>query len=119
MRGNEDDAVGRFETGARQVHDIARRRSGDRRRLRFGLIKQRERTAPRPADKDNLLVAATPGVLDPRPHVDCDLFNDQPAVVFRIAACRAQDMQPRANERRWHRQQLQSARGVHEQIERL
>src|SRR6516165_2864916 len=28
-------------------------------------------------------------------------------------------MQPRANERRWHRQQLQSARGVHEQIERL
>src|SRR6516162_3963409 len=28
-------------------------------------------------------------------------------------------MQPRANEPRWHRQQLQSARGVHEQIERL
>lgn len=50
--GNEDDAVGRFKT-------IARRRSGDRRRLGFRLIKQRERTATRPADEDHLLVAAT------------------------------------------------------------
>jgi hypothetical protein len=118
MRGNEDNTVGRLKAGARQVHDIARRRSGDRWRLGLRLIKQGERTAARPADKDNLLVAATLGVLDPGPHVDRDLLDDEPAVVFRIAACRAQDMQPRASERRRHRQQLQSARGVHEQIER-
>jgi hypothetical protein len=37
VRGNEDHAVGRFETGARQVDHVARRRRGDRRRFGFRL----------------------------------------------------------------------------------
>jgi hypothetical protein len=35
---DEDDTVGRLETGAREVHRVTCRGRGNRRRLGFGLI---------------------------------------------------------------------------------